>query len=245
VPNNYAISPGTVVGNQTVTGVQTVQGDLNVDTATNLPWRFRETTNLMRVGQNIDPVSNVQDTPGAWSWTDEFQVVTPLRSFRRAKPGGASKQLFFSAFELIGGNSAANTGNTTENLMFSTTIQGGVMQALGQIRISIYINVTAQGGVASTIRVKLGGVAVNTSTWATVADRWMELIIQNLGAQNSQKTSGFVLVNNAAVGVAFGSSAVDTTVDQNLNITLQNGATTDSSNIPTVQAMLTGAPNQI
>lgn len=194
--NSYTISPGTVVGNQTVTGNEIIQGFL------------------------------VMAVPAMQAGSPLETVGLPIMAFLNAV-------------------SVAHTGTTTEDTQFTTTIPANLLRTNGQLRLWLYVSVAAQGATATTIRVRYGGVVVASFTFATVADRILELVIANQGSAGAQRNGARLDTNNAVPAFSFLSTAVDSTVAQALSVTVQNGTSTDSQTFQSVHGLLTSAAASI
>lgn len=134
--------------------------------------------------------------------------------------------------------SKTTTSNTSEQSIFTTTptIAGGRMGASGTLEINAFGTLAAAGATKTlTFRVKLGSTTILTTHAETIAEtnamNWvMKIIIQNT-ATNAQKTSfQFWPIrqntsNSTAVDpiIDYETAAVDTTIDQTLDITAQYG----------------------
>lgn len=130
------------------------------------------------------------------------------------------------------------TNTVTETTIWTFTIPGGDMGANDAIRLMLSMSWLQNTGVTQTwtYRVKLGGTTILTATptlataGATTGGGFLTAVIKNAGATNSQK--GIMAVTGgAAVPVsgqpgAFGTSAIDMTINQALAVTVQFAAAT-------------------
>jgi len=133
-------------------------------------------------------------------------------------------------------------GDTTENTVYTTTIAGGLLSTNGMIKVRTPFNATSTATAETfTIRLKFGGSTLQTQTFSTgavgggTASRFSGIIegwIINNAATNAQNhgmycAGGFSLPsgpNPAAmdyVTSADSTSAVDTTSNQTLTMTVQ------------------------
>lgn len=133
-------------------------------------------------------------------------------------------------------------GNTTENTVYTTTITGGLLSTNGMIKVRTPFNATSTATAETfTIRLKFGGSTLQTQTFSTdavgggTASSFSGIIegwIINNAATNAQNhgmycAGGFSLPsgpNPAAmyyVTSADSTSAVDTTSNQTLTMTVQ------------------------
>jgi len=124
--------------------------------------------------------------------------------------------------------SVGNTGNVTENIIKSKLIPSGTLGANGALIVEFFYNGTVQGATPTTFRLRFGGVTFQSFARAVVATGSFKMVLFNANAQGSQFGEGYVADSSAVSGFNSGSQNVDTTVDQTLSVTIQNGAATDN-----------------
>lgn len=119
------------------------------------------------------------------------------------------------------------TGTTTETSAYQLTIPANSMGAEGSLRISLMWGHTDSAN-NKTLRVKFGNSSplVLTSITTTVDSNANTVVIQNMGATNSQEAHASLLA--ISTGTALITSAMDTTVDQLLEVTLQLASSGES-----------------
>jgi len=142
----------------------------------------------------------------------------------------------------------AAAGNTTENTVFSTTVTGGLLSSSGMIKVKIpfvaTIDNNGSGNETYTLRLKYGGSTLQTNTLTCIkgtgtgGSGYIEAWIINNAATNSQNvffggilggpttnTVVYPTLNHAADTT----SAIDTTSNQTLALTVQRTDGTNSS----------------
>jgi len=230
MPNNYTISPGTVVGNQSVTGDLLVTGRIiGSRGATQFVHLENQGGSLVGgFGMNVgrDLVTRDDNTKAAFYLYGIDQDLAP--GFRRvtAVVTTVDHPLLSCPFYQIGSN--INTGNTTENTIYSTTIRGRTLGSNGRLRVSAWWNTTVQGGVASTCRVRLAGTVVSSAVVSAVSAFYFMVEVGNRGSYTSNQIYALVIANGVTPVVGQQLLALDLSVDQTLSVTMQNGAATDS-----------------
>lgn len=142
--------------------------------------------------------------------------------------------------------------STAETPVLTETIPAGTMGTTGMVRVSMengYLNSTGSNQVF-TIRVKFGGTsfmghAVTSNTNANQYPANLEFTIANLGATNSNFMRGVWYPPNVGGGspgsvagllgtgstfpfTSTGAQTIDTTVDQDIVVTVQHGASSAS-----------------
>lgn len=170
-----------------------------------------------------------------------FQMLSPVANV--VVPG-------FDGVRLTRLASYTTANNTTENTIFTTTITGGLLSANGMIRTSTPITfsptVTA---VTWIIRLKYGGSTLSTlaitspaiGSFANALFGEIRTIIMNNAATNSQNVGFYVIGGQASPGgggTYFGpyggsptdvTSAIDTTSNQALTVTIQANSTPNTT----------------
>jgi len=151
----------------------------------------------------------------------------------------------------LAGYSVAN--NTTENTVFTTTITGNLLSSTGAIRFRTPFQFNGSSSVAETwtVRMKYGGSTIqtisvtmpqggaNVGVMAGTLEGW----IVNSGATNTQNVGFYVvggttghISNNiytcpAAYSATDTTSAIDTTSNQTLTMTIQKSAANGQTGI--------------
>jgi len=240
MPNSFTVFPNVLPGNVTIGGTLTVGADVI---------RIGAAAPYCRVGKTGGNSSFISWNQGADQATFDSGVQPSLSA--QFQPGGAG-------FSLLESNAAGNTmreawlrtifsdytahshtGTTTEDTIYSKVIRGGIIGANGGIFGKLYYNASAQGGVNTTVRVKLGGVLVGAFNFVVSAQFWGEFTILNANAQNAQKTVFRVnQLNSGTFAADQQTPAVDTSVDQTLTVTVQNGTSTDTQTFNMIIASL-------
>lgn len=129
--------------------------------------------------------------------------------------------------------SVTNTGNTTNNTIYTLAVPGGSMGANGIIRVTVPFEFNYSANSAN-IQLLLGAsviVGLNVSSaWGPTNQGFIEAIIRNVAATNSQRTSAWMGINNVGIeGNASVTSAIDTTSAQNIVLKCQNVTTAGNS----------------
>lgn len=124
------------------------------------------------------------------------------------------------------------TGSTTEISVYQLTIPGGSMSATGSLRISFLWSMTNNGN-SKTVRVKFGNSGPMTFTSATnsIVSIAGILTIQNMGAVNSQEAHGSLAASLGPTGTVLNTAAIDTSVNQLLEFTLQLASGSDTASL--------------
>lgn len=122
------------------------------------------------------------------------------------------------------------TGTTTETTFpnGTYTVPGGYLRAGRCLRIDFLIDSIVQGAVASTLRVKFGGVTLHTIGSTSVSDKIYDGRLLSINDTSQIYRGTLTFINGASGSGAVGAGGIDTTIDQLLEITLQPGAATDS-----------------
>lgn len=125
---------------------------------------------------------------------------------------------------------------TTLTAVFSKNIAGGILSTNGALRITMAGIVTNTSGGAINLSVigGYGGVSVgsiaisipNGTTNQPVIARWL---MKNAGATNSQKTIMELVILLSAFNTAYTTSAIDSTVLQNVNTNVAWGTASPSA----------------
>lgn len=137
------------------------------------------------------------------------------------------------------------SNTTTETTLYSGTVPANTLGTTGVVRLRMYLSLK-KGSTSSSfsLRFKYGGTTLVThqindaTTFSTAKQGWVEFVVVATGATNTQEGSAiFNLVDNnqpvttAVVQysmAAVGTSAVDSTANQTIAVTVQFGGTSAS-----------------
>jgi len=125
------------------------------------------------------------------------------------------------------GTVVSNTGSVTENTTRSKVIPANTIGQDGVLLIEWYVLGVAQGGVATTFRIKFGTTIFAIFTKAAVSTFAMRLLLLNRNATNSQDSIGYVHDSVAGISFVNQNGIEDTTADKTLLCTIQSGAAGD------------------
>lgn len=161
-----------------------------------------------------------------------FQTLDGDMTFRRVfmTPGGVVTLDQIGGVSQVAVDPVTVTGTVAETIANSITVRGNVMGVRGGLRYLYILANTAQGGVATIIRARFGGIAgVGLAVNNAVAGQTVILlgVVVNVGATNSQRHSGIQISGPTANALDAG-GVIDTTLDQTQVCTVQPGALTDS-----------------
>ncbi len=231
MPNGYTVVPNVIPGTLNIGGDLDVKGEIRVGPFVPRLHLFMSAAQAAFMAYNLKPDTATRDQAG----TDiNYEIFGPLVSepqFTIAKGAGASTVMAFKHALFTDYTQHNHTGTVTEDTIYSKVIRGNLLGANGGLRLLLRYQPTVQGGVNSTLRVKLG--ATNFANIAIAAARagidcMLDIVIANRNAANAQVSPLVDAVSGTAPTVQTGAGAVDTTVDQTLAVTIQNGAAADN-----------------
>lgn len=227
MPNGYTVVPNVIPGNLSVAGDLNLLGQLRLGPGPVYGRVFSQTGGVLHCTVNNDK-NGIFDQAGAMAQGLVLNVAGPVNGYRLFNQAGQLQLAAFLEAMATDYTLHTNTGNTTDNTIYSKLIHGNVIGVNGGLRIVVAVNTTVQGGVASTLNFKLGGTLLQAISLSTVALRVVQLDILNRNALNNQSLVQIVTSGGVAPLMVFGGSAVDTSVDQTLAVSVQNGAASDS-----------------
>lgn len=222
MPNQYTISPGTVVGNQSITG------DLDVDTGSACPFELGVSALNAAIGINLKKDIATRFNTGKAALALAQLLSDGLHYYQRVSAAGTGYPLGIVFGLPVQTGNVINTGNVTENNVFNTVLRAGLLGPQGVLRCSFYINTTVQGAGTSNVRIKLGATTLTTIGITSVAVRRYDFEFVNYNGAGNNSFCAMLNVSGASPAVGFSLQTIDTTVDQSLQITCQNANNTDS-----------------
>lgn len=238
MPNSYVAIPNILPGNVTIGGNLTIGGDvLRLGAAAPFVRLFKDGTARANLSQNLGVDLATRDNAAAAAHALTFDVALREVFYTYLNAAGSSSGDVLGQVFLLDPVLHTVTGTTVETTVSSKIVRANSLGIDGGMVIEWHLGSGAQGGVATTFRVKLGATTLITFTKAVVQQILLRLLLFNFGATNSQNMyaylidSGNVLSN--AQGIGF---AVDTTLDQTLAFTIQPGAVGDSWGSRLIQA---------
>jgi len=223
MPNGYAVSPQIIPG-----GVIILGDVLRIGVAAPYVYVGKAPGNVAGIRSGI----NFQAVPdGAF---DRQDLLFPLNSTRGLVYTGVDASAAGVAIARLGGSrgrdftTTTHTGTVVETTLRSQLIGAQSMQPNGAVGVSVLLTANAQGGVATTFRLKFGATTLFAPTRAAVDSLWWTVFGANKNASGSQSWAELLSWATLANGAGLVNSALDTTLDQTLALTIQLGAVGDS-----------------
>ncbi len=230
--NSYTAVPAIIPGPLQVNGLLTVASDQGIKIGGSAPFVrvYKSAVPSGGYSYNLGTDEATQDTAAIFSSAVRLFSTLDLVNMLSKNAGGTLLTTPVDRTIAQDGTVVGNTGNVTENTTRSKVIPANTLGADGALIIEWLLIPVAQGATATTFRLKLGGVLLTQFTKATAAQTVVRLMLNNLNATNSQRVLAVNIDINAVVGLTNFNQAIDTTVDQTLTSTIQNGAATDNWN---------------
>jgi hypothetical protein len=217
-------------GNVSIGGNLTVNGDqLRIGAASPFVRLFKKSLLVGQLSTNIqaDGITRDDLTNKAYLLGMNVSADGPDLFRENAAGNGMDTALVSAIFTDY--TSHTHTGTTTEDTIYSKVIRGGTIGANGALKLKLNFVPTVQGATLGSWRVKLGGTILASGSISTAHTNTIEGHIFNQNAQNAQN-AWLVFTDLAAGTLALSQNtfAIDTSVDQTLTVTFQNGTSTDS-----------------
>lgn len=142
------------------------------------------------------------------------------------------------------------SNSAAENTLWSYTLPGGLLGANDSLVFEAFMNVLQNSGGTRTytLRFKYGGTVVVLAapalgSTASALGFHMKVAMKNAGATNSQKAISIVEYNGLVAGSTaavtnYGTSAIDSTTNQAIVLTVQSDAATATQTIVQNLALL-------
>ncbi len=228
--NTYATVPNVLPGNVTIGGTLTVSGDfIRIGAASPFCRVGKSTIGGAILTYNVGNDVATRDNGAAAAAS--LELLRTGGQFARMvltnPAGNVDPTLLDETFHQTG-TSLVNTGNVTENTIYTKVLNGNTLQSHGALVVQTLLVGTVQGGVATTFRLKLGASVLFAPTSAAVKTILLRMWLLNQAVTNAQRAVLEQWESTGFVGVTQNTFAVDTTVNQALALTIQNGAAADS-----------------
>jgi len=229
--NSYIAVPNVLPGNVTIGGNLTVSGNyLTIGSFTEKMRLGVDNANSGKLSWNQQAGGAVRDNAAKPAQSYFLGNSAGLPEWELQNSAGSLTDAAQPATIFTNTTQQTNTGNTTENTIYTKTIRANLIGANGALRIYIGIDATTQGGTPSIIRAKLGGT--NLCTWGpdpTDNTGSIDCIgyICNVNSASVQKARSYKLGVSLTRTTVTATGAVNTAVDQTFTITAQCGAASD------------------
>lgn len=240
MPNSYSVVPNVLPGNVTVGGDLTITGSV-IRLGSGPPFARLARAgggNLLLTNNLASDLVTRDDAAQAANVLDMFQSTAPVL-VRRMNAAGNFNDAALTLPIFTDYTQHAHTGTVTEDTIYTKVIRGGIIGANGGLHIRMFLSASAQGAPATTFRFRFGAVLCESDAITATSARWYEFYLWNQNAANSNRH--LLRVHNLttnALSNANGTDTFDFSVDQTLNITVQNGTATDTQTFLTVGAQL-------
>jgi len=228
--NGYSAVPNIIVGNATITGTLTVTGDGGIRIGSAAPFvrLFKDGAARLALSMNLGTDLSTRDV--ATQLAHDLAMGEPGLSprFFEYNPLGTLLSSMLDRTLAQNYTNPTHTGTVTEDTIFTELIPGNTLGAHGRFITEAEIegNVQAVGG--STIRLRLGGVVIWSRLVTATSNFWLRCVTRNIAATNLQYNIVQTFDNNNLFLGFRVVTAVDTTADNFLSLTIQSGAATDS-----------------
>lgn len=230
--NSYIAVPNVLPGNVTIGGNLTIAGDtLRVGSAAPYVRLQRVASGQLELNMNFDSIANQRDVATGFFKHQVFTTGNGAYEFVRGNSNNAAHTEALLVNSLTDYTNHANTGNTTENTIYTKTIRGGLLGANGALRVTVGLHVAVQGVTGTTVRVKLGATSFLVPTIAA-ADAVGEVIVQgvifNQNNASIQAAHGFKYGGAGTTPCGDTAGAINTGNDAVFSVTSQSGSASDS-----------------
>lgn len=232
MPNGYTAVPNVLPGNVTIGGNLFVGGDLlRVGAAAPYVRLQKSAPAQCNVTFNVDAVTPTRDT--AAEAFNLFQNITASNGpqLQRFNSAGSTHLEALLSTMFTDYTAHTNTGNVTENTIYSKVLRANLLGPNGAMRIRMAFASAGQGAGTTNLRIKLAGTAEVTIPLVTAdagANHELEAICANRGSVSSQFWSALKVASGIATLVTNGTDTVNTGADQTLSVTLQSPNVGDS-----------------
>lgn len=220
--NNYTISPGTIVGNESISG------DLDVDTGSASPMELGVGASFAAIGINLKKDTITRFNGAGPAFQLALRLANGIPFYVVQKAAGSQALVGVLLGQPCQCGNVVNTGNITENTIFSSTIRGGTIGIVGFMKFMLCVHTTVQGAGSTTVRIKYGATVIGSFGIASATDRKYEGELGNNNFQNQNFYCAVLHQNGASPGLSVTNPNVDTSVDATLSVTCQNANNTDS-----------------
>jgi hypothetical protein len=135
----------------------------------------------------------------------------------------------------------SNTGNTTENIVYTGTIPANSIGVNGFFQIRMLTSALANNANAKTFRIKFNGTTIATSS-ALASNLSARLIVElfnrnSLSSQIGGAAAALISTNYTSSTVAFSNFTFNTAADITLTVTILNAVGTDTSSLESIQVI--------
>jgi len=230
VSNSYTATPGIVAGALTVNGPITSLSDAGITIGAGAPFvrLFKSTIPSLDLTWNLGTDRNTRDNAGQIA--TEILADNSANALRGTQRNAAGTLLNFQFDQTIAqdGTPVTNTGNVTENTIYSKLIPANTLGPHGALIIEFQFIGNVQGATGTTWRLKLGGTTVISEVRVATVNSMWRVVVQQSNATGAQRWNQNEITSASVASAFTTTSAIDMTGDQTLALTIQSGATTDS-----------------
>jgi hypothetical protein len=229
--NSYIAIPNVLPGNVTIGGNLTVAGNvLTIGTFTEKLRLAVDSANQAKLSWNQQGGGSTRDNAAKvaqalFLGAGASQLDLEVQNTAGAAMDTAVPQTIFADY-----TNHTNTGNTTENTIYSKLVRANLLGSNGALRLTVNYAASVQGATPSTIRVKIGPTIIATFS-IPAADNGlvscMTAIIGEANATNAQTTISTKSVSGIAPSLGLQNTGISMTGDVTLTVTIQSGANSD------------------
>jgi hypothetical protein len=228
--NAYTSVPAIIPGPLTVNGTVTINNDCGIILGGSNPKvrLFKNTQGGLSASSNVGCDSVTRDVTSQAAVEMRLNPTPSQFLLSYANALGSVMLQHLDRTIVQDGTAVNNTGNTTENTLKTALIRGHMIGTNGSLAVDLNLLATVQGATATTVRIKLGGTLIGNWTIASALAATIRLMLIAQNSEASQDSNSFMVSATGGVQAVNFLTAIDTTIDQNLTVTIQNGATTDN-----------------
>lgn len=239
MPNSYSAIPNIFPGNVTVQGALLVNGQINGTSSAALtnqltmgatpPLACRVFPDL-GIGPGISAnllASGGRGDGATGAYALILDAVNKKVFLRMVNTAGSFMDVAPRVTIASDYAQHVHTGTVTVDAIYSRVIRGGLIGANGGVKLTTMLAYNANGASVTTLSFVFGGVSNTIFATATAVDTTIEVWMVNQNALNVQRVVCRILRSGQAVAHSIFALAVDTSADQTLAVTMQNGTGTD------------------
>lgn len=226
--NSYTAVPNIIPGTLTVGGDVDVKGEVRVGPYTPRLRLRLDSWGYGYLGYNANGNGTNRDDLSRGS--SILTVGPPALQFNAYMQNTANGANNCALLQVLGSDYGghSHTGTTTDDTVVSRVLSASIIGMNGGVRVRVGISSIGQGAPVTTVRVKLGATTLASQTFGATGGYIFVVTFYNKNNYTVQGLDTLWQANGAAPVLAVGGTAgVDTSADQTLAVSIQNGTLSD------------------
>lgn len=232
--NGFTNLPTSLLGAVSIGGALSVGGGLTVGASPNIVRVGNFTGYGPGVSGNLGFDAATRDNAGVTAALEALGANGNAQKLRRILAGGTALDIALAQFFGTDFTVHGYAANTLELTQYTKTLPANLLGANGGFVVEVAWKILTFTSGSIAMRIRLGGTQLTQLVGGSVGSGYTRLFVGNKNATNAQAVTGISTFAATTPSTVNATTALDTTANQDLTVTLQDTLGTNTAEVDLV-----------